>query len=133
MKPFVVNRHGKLVFPTTVLGELDPSVLATLEQFTAVIDRDLEAEAPTGTHPTFPIGAIPRARGFADAVRDGAITRPVRVFAPGVGAGAVGGYAVLRFDPAIVAPEQVRAVDPPAIRRTSGPTTSDDVRVAFGE
>jgi 3-oxoacyl-(acyl-carrier-protein) synthase III len=38
-----------------------------------------------------------------DAVRDGVITRPMRVFAPGFGAGAVGGYTILRFDPAIVA------------------------------
>ncbi|MBI3458139.1 MAG: ketoacyl-ACP synthase III [Candidatus Rokubacteria bacterium] len=38
-----------------------------------------------------------------DAVREGVITRPMRIFAPGFGAGAVGGYAILRFDPAIVA------------------------------
>lgn len=38
-----------------------------------------------------------------DAVQEGVITRPVRVFAPGFGAGAVGGYAVLRVDPAVVA------------------------------
>lgn len=37
-----------------------------------------------------------------DAVRDGRIDRPMRVFAPGFGAGAVGGYTVLRVDPAIV-------------------------------
>jgi hypothetical protein len=29
----------------------------------------------------------------------------VRIFAPGFGAGAVGGYAVLRVDPAVVAPD----------------------------
>jgi 3-oxoacyl-[acyl-carrier-protein] synthase III len=38
-----------------------------------------------------------------DAVADGVIDRPLRLFAPGFGAGAVGGYAVLRLDPAIVA------------------------------
>ncbi|HUO63398.1 MAG TPA: 3-oxoacyl-[acyl-carrier-protein] synthase III C-terminal domain-containing protein [Terriglobales bacterium] len=38
-----------------------------------------------------------------DAVREGVIDRPMRVFAPGFGAGAVGGYAVLRVDPAVVA------------------------------
>jgi 3-oxoacyl-[acyl-carrier-protein] synthase III len=38
-----------------------------------------------------------------DAVVDGVIDRPMRLFAPGFGAGAVGGYAVLRLDPAIVA------------------------------
>ena len=49
MKPFVVNRHGRLVFPANFLGELDFSVLDTLDQFTAVIGRDFEAKAPTGT------------------------------------------------------------------------------------
>jgi 3-oxoacyl-(acyl-carrier-protein) synthase III len=38
-----------------------------------------------------------------DAVKDGTINRPLRVFAPGFGAGAVGGYVVMRVDPAIVA------------------------------
>lgn len=42
---------------------------------------------------------------IADAVTDGVITEPVRVFAPGFGAGAVGGYAVLRVDPAVIAVE----------------------------
>jgi acetoacetyl-CoA reductase len=38
----------------------------------------------------------------SDAVREGRIDRAMRVFAPGFGAGAVGGYAVMRIDPAIV-------------------------------
>jgi 3-oxoacyl-(acyl-carrier-protein) reductase len=37
-----------------------------------------------------------------DAVREGVIDRPMRVFAPAFGAGAVGGYVVMRVDPAIV-------------------------------
>jgi acetoacetyl-CoA reductase/3-oxoacyl-[acyl-carrier protein] reductase len=37
-----------------------------------------------------------------DAVREGRIDRPMRVFAPGFGAGAVGGYVVMWIDPAIV-------------------------------
>jgi 3-oxoacyl-[acyl-carrier-protein] synthase-3 len=49
VKPFVINRHGRLVFPANFLGELDFSVLETLDQFTAVIGRDFEAKAPTGT------------------------------------------------------------------------------------
>ena len=69
-----------------------------------------------------------------DAVRDGAIDRPRRIFAPGFGAGAVGGYAVLRVDPAIVADEVV--LDPVEIEHEApaqrAPTTTDDVRVAFG-
>ncbi|MCE2541531.1 MAG: hypothetical protein J4G16_14475 [Acidobacteria bacterium] len=47
-----------------------------------------------------------------DAVRDGVISTPTRVFKPGFGAGAVAGYAVLRVDPAVVAEE-----------RTAGPET----------
>ncbi len=49
MKPFVINKHGRLVFPANFLGELDFSVLQSLDQFTAVIGRDFEAKAPTGT------------------------------------------------------------------------------------
>jgi 3-oxoacyl-(acyl-carrier-protein) synthase III len=68
-----------------------------------------------------------------DAVRDGAITSRTRVFAPGFGAGAVGGYAVLQVDPAIVADEVVLDV----ILQTATPPplvggTSDDMRAAFG-
>ena len=69
-----------------------------------------------------------------DAVRDGVITRPVRVFAPGFGAGAVGGYAVMRIDPAIVADEVVldtlEESAPGAAQRAGG--TTDDIRAAFG-
>jgi 3-oxoacyl-(acyl-carrier-protein) synthase III len=70
-----------------------------------------------------------------DAVRDGVITRPVRVFAPGFGAGAVGGYAVMRIDPAIVADEVALDVLPEASRpgELAAGGTSDDVRAAFGE
>jgi len=71
-----------------------------------------------------------------DAVRDGVITRPVRVFAPGFGAGAVGGYAVMRIDPAIVADEVVLDVLPDADRSAApapAGSTSDDIRAAFGD
>ena len=44
-----------------------------------------------------------------DAVRDQVITRPTRVFAPGFGAGAVAGYAVMRIDPAVIAPDDQAA------------------------
>jgi 3-oxoacyl-(acyl-carrier-protein) synthase III len=43
-----------------------------------------------------------------DAVDEGIIDRPVRVFAPGFGAGSVAGYTVLRVDPAVVALESER-------------------------
>ncbi|MEU5841751.1 ketoacyl-ACP synthase III [Rhodococcus sp. NPDC047139] len=39
-----------------------------------------------------------------DAVRDGVITEPVRIFAPGFGAGAVAGYTVMRIAPEVVVP-----------------------------
>jgi 3-oxoacyl-[acyl-carrier-protein] synthase III len=75
-----------------------------------------------------------------DAVRDGVITRPTRVFTPGFGAGAVGGYAVMRIDPAIVADEVVLDVQetprdgsPPAPPGRATASTTDDVRAAFGE
>jgi 3-oxoacyl-[acyl-carrier-protein] synthase III len=48
-------------------------------------------------------GSIPLA--IADAKAEGVIKEPLRVFAPGYGAGAVGGCAVLRIDPAVIAPE----------------------------
>lgn len=68
-----------------------------------------------------------------DAVRDKVITGPTRVFAPGFGAGAVGGYAVLTVDPSIVAPEVVLPARTTSTSTVTPTTTSDDVRVAFGE
>jgi 3-oxoacyl-[acyl-carrier-protein] synthase-3 len=71
-----------------------------------------------------------------DAVRDGVITRRTRVFAPGFGAGAVGGYVVLHVDPAVVADEVVLDVVPQtpqaATPRSAAGGTSDDMRAAFG-
>ena len=49
MKSFVINRHGRLVFPENFHGDLDFSLLGTLDRLNAVIDRDFEAKAPTGT------------------------------------------------------------------------------------
>ena len=49
MRPFVVNGHDRLVFPSNFIAELDFSVLETLDQLEAVIRRDFEAKAPTGT------------------------------------------------------------------------------------
>ncbi len=69
-----------------------------------------------------------------DAVRDGVITTPSRVFAPGFGAGAVAGYAILRIDPAVVAPageaEPIResVADAESLPMTAG----SDAALAFG-
>jgi 3-oxoacyl-[acyl-carrier-protein] synthase-3 len=67
-----------------------------------------------------------------DAVQDGVIDRPMRIFAPGFGAGAVGGYAVLRVDPDIVVPERSSHADE-VVGATPTATSSDDMREAFGE
>jgi len=72
-----------------------------------------------------------------DAVRDGVITEPVRVFAPGFGAGAVAGYCVMRIDPAVVAISSPRAAaepraEDPGIVEPRPPQSSDDVQIAFG-
>jgi len=47
MKPFVVNRYGRLVFPFNFFPELDFSIFRTLDQFAAVIRRDFEEKAPS--------------------------------------------------------------------------------------
>ena len=47
MKPFVINRHGRIVFPGNFFPEVDFSAFDTLEQFTAVITRDFGQKAPT--------------------------------------------------------------------------------------
>ena len=70
-----------------------------------------------------------------DAVREGVLSTPTRVFTPGFGAGAVAGYAVLRVDPAVVAPERMG----PPLAMDTGPlpapphtSSSADVEAAFG-
>ncbi|WNV73594.1 3-oxoacyl-[acyl-carrier-protein] synthase III C-terminal domain-containing protein [Geodermatophilus sp. DSM 44513] len=72
-----------------------------------------------------------------DAVRDGVIDAPVRVFAPGFGAGAVAGYAVMRVDPAVVAVQTASvpqdAGTTPAVREPNGSAQdSAGVQEAFG-
>src|SRR4029450_13539660 len=47
MKPFVVNRYGRIVFPYNFFPALDFNVFETLEQFAAVIRRDFEDKAPS--------------------------------------------------------------------------------------
>jgi 3-hydroxy-3-methylglutaryl CoA synthase len=70
-----------------------------------------------------------------DAVRDGVITHPMRIFAPGFGAGAVAGYAVMRLDPAVVAvqawPAHGQASQLRSPPQHALPATSEDVRDAF--
>jgi len=47
MKPFVINRYGRIVFPYNFFPALDFSVFETLDQFAAVIRRDFEDKAAT--------------------------------------------------------------------------------------
>ncbi|MCB2049569.1 MAG: hypothetical protein KDE32_15280 [Novosphingobium sp.] len=49
MKSFVLNRHGSLVLPANFFAQLDFSVITSLEQFEAIVKRDMESKAPTGT------------------------------------------------------------------------------------
>jgi 3-oxoacyl-[acyl-carrier-protein] synthase III len=70
-----------------------------------------------------------------DAVRDGVIKEPLRIFAPGFGAGAVAGYSILRIDPDVVATvvdvptdESAEGTEPPSRHEPS----PDDVSLAFG-
>jgi 3-oxoacyl-[acyl-carrier-protein] synthase III len=58
---------------------------------------------------------------ISDAVAESVIQRPVRIFAPGFGAGAVAGYAVMRIDPRIVAPEMPLKNAAPHRSRDSAP------------
>ena len=64
---------------------------------------------------------------IADAVAAGVITEPVKIFAPGFGAGAVAGYSVMRIDPAVVAPSSTAAADADAGPESAGATDIDAV------
>jgi 3-oxoacyl-(acyl-carrier-protein) synthase III len=48
MKPFQLNKHGKLVFPTSIFVDLDFSIISDLNQLRAIIRRDFEVKSPTG-------------------------------------------------------------------------------------
>ena len=49
MQPFVINSHGRIVFPSNFLPTLDFTVVGSLDQLATVIRRDFEAKAPSGT------------------------------------------------------------------------------------
>ena len=56
----------------------------------------------------------------------------MRVFTPAFGAGAVGGYTVIRVDPAIVVPEQADQGELLTAPAGNGSGSLEDVRAAFG-
>src|SRR6266480_3726612 len=49
MKPFVLDRYGRIVFPFNFFPELDFSLFDTLEDFETVIRRDFEDKAKSET------------------------------------------------------------------------------------
>ena len=67
-----------------------------------------------------------------DAVREGVIDRPMRVFTPAFGAGAVGGYTVIRIDPAIVVPERTEQAELVTVPEGNVAPSLEDVQAAFG-
>ena len=72
-----------------------------------------------------------------DAVRDGVIKEPMRIFAPGFGAGAVAGYSVMRIDPDVVAvseagPRHAAHAGADVERPTPPDQSADNVGIAFG-
>ena len=73
---------------------------------------------------------------IADAKADGVLKEPIRIFAPGYGAGAVGGYAVLRIDPAVIADDSADTdsarTEAATVAAAPIPTSSDNVQTAFG-
>src|SRR3954471_12301042 len=46
---FVLNRHGRLVLPSSIMPQLDFSTMESLDQLDHVIRRDFESKAPSGT------------------------------------------------------------------------------------
>src|SRR5262245_65437571 len=61
MKPFVVNRYGRIVFPFNFFPQPLLPVCQSPEQFASVIRRDFEEKAPTETD----IVARVEGRGYA--------------------------------------------------------------------
>jgi len=69
---------------------------------------------------------------IADAVQDGVIDRPMKIFAPGFGAGSVGGYTIMRIDPAVVVTDSKVNVKVAPDSGQSGETGSEGISTAFG-
>ncbi len=67
---------------------------------------------------------------LADAVYEGAVNKRSLVFAPGFGAGAVGGYVVLHLEPSMVAPEIVNDLAMGA-KTSAAHSSLNDIKEAF--
>jgi 3-oxoacyl-[acyl-carrier-protein] synthase-3 len=141
----MIDELGKLPDPDGVAGSLLGSIdLVVPHQANKTMVLQLAQGAGLDTDSLYfniervgnaSAASIPLA--IHDAVRDGVITEPMRIFAPGFGAGAVAGYAVLRLDPAVVAVESAPSpgagsAEPTPRPPTAGPPASEDMQVAFG-
>jgi len=70
---------------------------------------------------------------IADAVQDGVIDRPMKIFAPGFGAGSVGGYTIMRIDPAVVVTQTKEHTKvAPDDGQSTRETGSEGISTAFG-
>jgi 3-oxoacyl-(acyl-carrier-protein) synthase III len=70
---------------------------------------------------------------ISDAVNEGVISQPARIFTPAFGAGAVAGYVVMRIDPRrVAAAEQGSGALPSAATRCDEGSSNEDVQAAFG-
>ena len=49
MHSYEINKHGKIVFPSNCFPDLDFSTFESLEKLDAVVRRDFDSKAPTGT------------------------------------------------------------------------------------
>ena len=49
MQSYEMNKHGKIVFPSNCFPDLDFSTFESLDQLDAVVRRDFDSKAPTGT------------------------------------------------------------------------------------
>ena len=71
---------------------------------------------------------------IADAVQDGVIDRPMKIFAPGFGAGSVGGYTIMRIDPAVVVTHsKMGGSIVPDDGQSTPETGSEGIATAFGD
>ncbi|MGQ0844623.1 MAG: 3-oxoacyl-ACP synthase III family protein [Sporichthyaceae bacterium] len=57
MRPFVVNRHGRIVFPSSYFPDMDLSAFSSLEQYEASVRRDFDEKSPTGSDIVERVGA----------------------------------------------------------------------------
>jgi len=70
---------------------------------------------------------------ISDAVAEGVISQPARIFTPAFGAGAVAGYVVMRIDPRrVAAAEHGSGAAPSAATRSDEGSSGEDVQAAFG-